>query len=158
MGTQQLLMIVLSIIVVGAAVAVGIMMFDTQSKNQTINAIYTDLSQIAVDVQAYWRTPKIMGGAGFDMPNITVNSLVTWFNINEADPAIKTANGSYLLNSISLANPFIDIHLSSEPPNRGWIATARVFFDGRSNAARGIHNGIWTYIGPENGAPTPPGT
>ena len=44
MGTQQILMIVLSVIVVGAAVAVGIQMFDNQSRNQA-RAAKPNLSQ-----------------------------------------------------------------------------------------------------------------
>jgi hypothetical protein len=64
MGTQQILMIILSVIVVGAAVAVGIGMFDTQSVNQERNAIHSELMQMAVQAQAWYRTPLMMGGGG----------------------------------------------------------------------------------------------
>jgi hypothetical protein len=64
MGTQQILMIILSVIVVGAAVAVGIQMFDTQSDNQIRNMLITDAMQHGVQAQAWYRTPKMMGGGG----------------------------------------------------------------------------------------------
>ena len=64
MGTQQILMIVLSVIIVGAAVAVGIQMFDTQANNQTRNALVSDISQMGIQAQAWYRTPGIMGGPG----------------------------------------------------------------------------------------------
>ena len=64
MGTQQILMIILSVIVVGASVAVGIQMFSTQSDNQNLIAIKTELLQYAVQAQAWYRTPQMMGGGG----------------------------------------------------------------------------------------------
>jgi len=156
MGLQQILMIVLSIIIVGIAVAVGIIIFDTQATNQKVAAIHSDLQQLAIHIQAYWRTPVIMGGAGFNMASASVSSIVTWFDINEDNPYIKTPNGSYGLSVYSIGDPFMHIDLVSEPPVKGWIAKAVVFYDGRSNMAQGIDNGIWTYIGPESGAPSPP--
>jgi hypothetical protein len=62
MGTQQILMIILSVIVVGAAIAVGIQMFDTQSYNQEYKAVTLDLIQNAAAAQAWYRTPREMGG------------------------------------------------------------------------------------------------
>lgn len=64
MGTQQILMIVLSVIVVGAAVAVGIQMFDTQATNSQKSAILADLNNYGAQTIAYWRTPTSMGGGG----------------------------------------------------------------------------------------------
>ena len=64
MGTQQILMIILSVIVVGSAVAVGIQMFDTQADNQARAALSAELLQQGAQAQAYYRTPKMMGGGG----------------------------------------------------------------------------------------------
>jgi len=64
MGTQQILMIILSVIVVGTAIAVGIQMFDTQLENQTRQALAAELMQQASMAQAWYRTPKMMGGGG----------------------------------------------------------------------------------------------
>ena len=64
MGTQQILMIILSVIVVGAAIAVGIQMFDTQSHNQEVTNAIAEMVYMASQAQAWWRTPVIMGGGG----------------------------------------------------------------------------------------------
>ncbi|MDX9977578.1 MAG: hypothetical protein RBS16_06025 [Candidatus Cloacimonadales bacterium] len=62
MGTQQILMIVLSVIIVGAAVAVGIQMFDTQATNSQRTAIAADIQNFGAQVLAFSRTPTSMGG------------------------------------------------------------------------------------------------
>lgn len=62
MGTQQILMIVLSVIIVGAAVAVGIQMFDTQATNSQRTAIAADIQNFGAQVLAFNRTPTSMGG------------------------------------------------------------------------------------------------
>jgi len=64
MGTQQILMIILSVIVVGTAIAVGIQMFDTQLENQTRQALAAELMQQMSMAKAWWRTPLAMGGGG----------------------------------------------------------------------------------------------
>jgi len=64
MGTQQILMIILSVIVVGTAIAVGIQMFDTQLENQTRNTLAAELMQQMSMAQAWFRTPVMMGGGG----------------------------------------------------------------------------------------------
>ena len=70
MGTQQILMVVLSVIVVGTAVAIGIQMFDTQGQNQARNALVADLMRMGVESQAWFRTPRIMGGGGSTTENM----------------------------------------------------------------------------------------
>ena len=82
MGTQQILMIILSVIVVGAAVAVGIQMFDTQADNQTRNALVVESMQMAVQAQAWYRTPQMMGGGGYRASNIDINKIAKYINNN----------------------------------------------------------------------------
>ena len=84
MGTQQILMIILSVIVVGAAVAVGIQMFDTQADNQTRNALVVESMQMAVQAQAWYRTPSMMGGGGYQVGNINIAKIARYIN-NQAD-------------------------------------------------------------------------
>jgi len=64
MGTQQILQIVLSVIVVGAAITIGIQMFDTQHQNMVKDAIVMDLQRMAAEAQAWYRTPAMSGGGG----------------------------------------------------------------------------------------------
>jgi len=64
MGTQQILMIILSVIIVGTAIAVGIQMFDTQYENATRQALAAELMQQMSKVLAWYRTPAVYGGGG----------------------------------------------------------------------------------------------
>ena len=99
MGTQQILMIVLSVIVVGAAVAVGIEMFDTQSNNQARNAISLDLLQHAVQAQAWYRTPKIMGGGGYEIDATDIPDIAKFINQEAgATSEFENPNGSFVFS------------------------------------------------------------
>jgi hypothetical protein len=107
MGTQQILMIVLSVIVVGAAVAVGIQMFDSQAVNSARSAIYSDFNNYAAQTLAYWRTPTTMGGGGNSIPSAAALGTYLGFNlaadgIAEGTVAYKNANGLYV---ITVTNP-----------------------------------------------------
>lgn len=64
MGTQQILLIVLSVIIVGAAIAVGIQMFNSQSYSANKTAIAADAQSFASQVVQYYKTPLSQGGAG----------------------------------------------------------------------------------------------
>jgi len=64
MGTQQILMIILSVIIVGTAIAIGIQMFDTQLENNTRQTLAAELMYMASQAQAYHRVPYILGGGG----------------------------------------------------------------------------------------------
>jgi len=64
MGTQQILMIILSVIVVGTAIAVGIQMFDTYYDNARRQQGTIELHRICGMVEAWYRTPVAMGGGG----------------------------------------------------------------------------------------------
>lgn len=97
MGTQQILMIVLSVIVVGAAVAVGIQMFDTQATNSQRTAIAGDLQNFGAQVLSYFRTPTSMGGGkGVD---VTIANLADYLSFKVADGvySFSNANGVYTL-------------------------------------------------------------
>jgi len=64
MGTQQILLIVLSVIIVGVAIAVGITMFRNQAYNSNKTAVAGELQQYASQVVQWYKTPESQGGAG----------------------------------------------------------------------------------------------
>ena len=64
MGTQQILLIVLSVIIVGAAIAVGIQMFNNQAYSANQTALAQDAQTFATHVIQYYKTPISQGGAG----------------------------------------------------------------------------------------------
>ena len=64
MGQQQILLIVLSVILVGIAIAVGITMFQAQAKQGNIDAIISDLNNLGSVAYQYRIRPETMGGGG----------------------------------------------------------------------------------------------
>lgn len=64
MGQQQILLIVLSVILVGIAIAVGITMFQAQAKQGNIDAIISDLNNLGSVAYQFRIRPITMGGGG----------------------------------------------------------------------------------------------
>lgn len=62
MGQQQILLIVLSVILVGIAVSVGITMFRAQAEQNHYDMIASDLSNLAMQALQYYLRPTILGG------------------------------------------------------------------------------------------------
>ena len=75
MGSQQLLIIVLGVIVVGIAVAAGIAIFGGNANQANKDAITHDLSLMASSAQAYYHKPSLLGGGGKSFTGITLNAL-----------------------------------------------------------------------------------
>lgn len=66
MGTQQILLIVLSVIIVGAAIGVGIEMFNAQSYSANKSALAADAHLYGTMVIQYYKTPASLGGANMN--------------------------------------------------------------------------------------------
>lgn len=92
MGQQQLLLIVLGVIIVGVAVAVGVNQFRSSAVDANRQAVITDLVNLAAKAQRFYRTPTTMAGGGQDFNT---------FNLAAVDTG--NANGSYSL--VSAAAP-----------------------------------------------------
>ncbi len=88
MGQQQLLLIVLSVIIVGVAIVVGVTQFQSNSVDSNRQAVISDLVNYASKAQRYFRTPKQLGGGEQDFNGFTLSSIE---NAN--------ANGDYLVTT-----------------------------------------------------------
>ncbi len=64
MGQQQLLLIVLGVIIVGIAIAVGISMFKSNAQSSNRDQVINDLNNLAAKAQQYYRKPTSMAGGG----------------------------------------------------------------------------------------------
>ncbi len=105
MGTQQVLLIVLSVIIIGVAVAVGITMFSTQSVSSNRNAIKADLIAFAAQAIAFYKTPAGMAGGGNGNPGFgtsTANARITvgrWMGFGQ-DGKFENDNGFYFITAL----------------------------------------------------------
>ena len=64
MGQNQLLMIVLSVIIVGVAVTVGISQFSENALTANRDAVASDCQRIVASAQQWYRKPAALGGGG----------------------------------------------------------------------------------------------
>lgn len=75
MGTQQVLLIVIGVIVVGAAIAIGITMFNNQGFSANQQAILAEIQNFGTLASAYWKMPTSLGGAGKSMTTADIANL-----------------------------------------------------------------------------------
>src|SRR5216684_5524943 len=90
MGQQQLLLIILGVIIVGIAIAVGITMFGSSSVQSNKDAIVNDLNNLAANAYQFRIRPGTMGGGG---GNFTGYSVPLVFRPNE--------NGTYTTTGVT---------------------------------------------------------
>ena len=75
MGTQQLLLIIIGVILVGIMVTIGIFMFKDQSAATNRDAISNDLVSLAAQAQKYYRRPGVLGGGSNSFGGLTMVKL-----------------------------------------------------------------------------------
>ena len=88
MGQQQLLLIVLGVIIVGVAVAVGVTQFRSSAIDSNRQAVISDVVNLAAKAQRYYRTPESLAGGGQDFDGLYLSAVDT-----------GNANGSYSLST-----------------------------------------------------------
>ncbi len=75
MGQQQLLLIVLGVIIVGIAIAVGISMFKSNAMSSNRDQLINDLNNLAAKSQQYYRKPVAMAGGGQTFTGFKLDSI-----------------------------------------------------------------------------------
>ncbi len=99
MGTQQILLIVLSVIIVGIAVAVGTMMFNAHSITSNRQAVVGNMNSFAASAFSFYRTPLEQGGGGNSWSS-DVDDIGVWMGYSYDKPTntITTVNGTFVLS------------------------------------------------------------
>jgi hypothetical protein len=103
MGQQQLLLIILGVIIVGIAIAVGLSLFSAQSIQSNKDAIINDLNNIAAQAYQYRIRPSSMAGGngsytGFSIPQKMAS------NANAAYTCVPTAGSTVTFTATSANN------------------------------------------------------
>lgn len=93
MGQQQLLLVILGVIIVGIAIAVGIALFGSSSVSSNKDAIVNDLLNLAADAYQYKTRPVTMGGGGNSYANYQVPLILR-----------PNENATYSTTSVSAAS------------------------------------------------------
>ena len=94
MGLQQILMIVLSVILVGSSIALGIYMFNQQAMKAHQNEMISAINMYVGEALAYKKTPTMLGGGGGSFHGFkpaggsTDNHKLGWFSKAEGNSAV----------------------------------------------------------------------
>ncbi|MEK7671229.1 MAG: hypothetical protein AAB344_03305, partial [Bacteroidota bacterium] len=91
MGQQQLLLIILGVIVVGIAVAVGITMFTDSAISANRDAVTNDLVNLASRAQQFYRRPSALAGGGNSFVGLTADGP----GLAKLTSKSTNANGTY---------------------------------------------------------------
>jgi hypothetical protein len=103
MGQQQLLLIILGVIVVGIAVAVGITMFQDNAISSNRDSVTNDLVNLAARAQEYYRRPTTLGGGGNSFVGLTANAA----GLAKLTSKASNANGSYDITTAGSATSVV---------------------------------------------------
>jgi hypothetical protein len=106
MGQQQLLLIILGVIIVGIAVAVGITMFQDNALDQNRNMVIADLSTLAAKAQQYYAKPVSLGGGGNSFVGLT-NIGVLGIGMLASSPFADNPNGTYSIKTAGTATQVV---------------------------------------------------
>ncbi len=105
MGQQQLLLIILGVIIVGIAVAVGITMFQDNAVDQNRSAVIADLTTLAAKAQQYYAKPVTLGGGGNSFVGLTADA--TGLGILASVAFTDNANGTYTVKTAGTATTVV---------------------------------------------------
>jgi hypothetical protein len=64
MGQQQILLVVLGFIIVGIAITAGIYLFTSNAVSSNRDGVVSDIHNLGLMAQQYYKTPSVMGGGG----------------------------------------------------------------------------------------------
>ena len=109
MGQQQLLLIILGVIIVGIAIAVGISQFSGNSAQSNKDGIMSSLQNIAANAYQYKIRPTTLGGGGNQYTGYTIPSKL-----------VLDDNGNYSVVSTSANSVQL---LGTSTMNTAWVAT-----------------------------------
>ncbi len=105
MGQQQLLLIILGVIIVGIAVAVGITMFQDNAVDQNRSAVIADLTTLAAKAQQYYAKPVTLGGGGNSFVGLTADA--TGLGDLASTAFTNNANGAYTIKTAGTATTVV---------------------------------------------------
>lgn len=136
MGTQQILLIVLSVIIVGVAIAVGISMFNSQSYNSNKTAIASDAQSFATQAVQYYKTPESQGGAGGKGANMTQAKVSAFLSFDPTNFNTSNENGTYVVTTPDSTHVVITGTGTAKKNNKNpQVVTTVVLPDGTVTAA-----------------------
>ena|SRR5258706_51408 len=121
MGQQQLLLIILGVIIVGIAIAVGISQFGAHSTQANKDGVTSSLVNIAANAYQFKIRPTTMGGGGGKYTGYTVPSKMA-----------KDDNGTYAAGTVGTNSVTLT---GTSTINTAWVATCTADDTGKTTVS-----------------------
>ncbi|HEY6192890.1 MAG TPA: hypothetical protein VI215_11270 [Bacteroidota bacterium] len=118
MGQQQLLLIILGVIIVGIAIAVGISQFGAHSTQANKDGVTSSLVNVSANAYQYKIRPATMGGGAGTYTGYTIPSKMA-----------KDDNGTFATGTINAQTIQI---VGTSTINTAWIATCTADDSGKT--------------------------
>ena len=118
MGQQQLLLIILGVIIVGIAIAVGISQFGAHSTQANKDGVTSSLVNVSANAYQYKIRPPTMGGGAGTYTGYTIPSKMA-----------KDDNGTFATGTINAQTIQI---VGTSTINTAWIATCTADDSGKT--------------------------
>ena len=119
MGQQQLLLVILGVILVGIAIAVGISQFGAHSQQANKAGVTESLVALGADAYAYKIRPSTLGGGGNSYVGYTVPR-----KLSSDDNGFSYAAGTVTASSCEI--------LGTSVINTNWVASCTVDDTGKT--------------------------
>jgi hypothetical protein len=96
MGQQQLLLAILSVILVGIAIIVGINLFSASAAQANLEAVINDVLSFGARAQQYYVKPVMMGGGGYSFNRITIQDVTAKTSNENGTYSIRKRENAYV--------------------------------------------------------------
>jgi len=113
MGSNQILLIVLGVIVVGVGVTMGFAMFTNTSFNNNKQSTATEMQTYVLQLIHFWDTTVDLGGASSLINNVTVAKITIYLGFTGANNSLTSANGQFRVISVVTASPYATLTLKA---------------------------------------------
>jgi hypothetical protein len=113
MGTQQIFLIVVSVIMVCGAIGLGLSMYNNASYKSNESALTTEMRGYTAQLIGFWNTTTDLGGAGYLNANITVSKVCAFLAWSGANNSYKSANGEFRLTSVTTVGSTVVVTLKA---------------------------------------------
>lgn len=110
MGSQQLLLIVVGVVLIGIMIAVGMDMFKDQAASTNRDSISNDLVHYSVQAQKYYRRPVVLGGGQHSFNGLTLYKITK---------IVSNANGTYVLSPDPASSTDAFVQITGTGSNTG---------------------------------------
>ncbi|MDD3534721.1 MAG: hypothetical protein PHC50_01055 [Candidatus Cloacimonetes bacterium] len=119
MGTQQILLIIMSVIIIGVAITAGFAIVRHQSYSNNRGLLMAEVQDYLVQLSQTYRLVTTFNGVSRDLQGVSAEMMIDY--IGWSSNPITNANGTFLIE-LEPGIPIIYVKATGKDPSNGKIA------------------------------------